>query len=84
MWALLFSGAAGGIAAFAFALRKRMLARMLANAGDVLRGMLWSAVAGNGARLQPAQTQSVGRLAYGVSIACGTTAYVVAHQFGLV
>jgi prepilin peptidase CpaA len=61
-----------------------MLARMLSNTGDVLRGMLWSAVAGNGARLQPAQVQSVGRLAYGVSIACGTAAYVVAHQFGLV
>jgi prepilin peptidase CpaA len=84
IWALLFTGAAGGIAALAFALRKRMLARMLSNTGDVLRGMLWSAVAGNGARLQPAQVQSVGRLAYGVSIACGTAAYVVAHQFGLV
>ncbi|MGZ5200063.1 MAG: A24 family peptidase [Telluria sp.] len=84
IWALLFSGAAGGIAALAFALRKRMLARMLTNTGDMLRGMLWSAVAGNGAALQPARLQSVGRLAYGISIACGTTAYVVAHQFGLI
>jgi prepilin peptidase CpaA len=83
-YALLFSGATGGIAALAFALRKRMLARMLTNTGDVLRGMWWSAVAGNGAAIQPAQVQSVGRLAYGISIASGTAAYVVAHQFGLV
>jgi prepilin peptidase CpaA len=84
IWALLFSGAAGGIAAVAFALRKRMLARMFANTGDVLRGMLYSAVAGNGAQLRPAQLQSVGRLAYGISIAAGSAAYVVANQFGLI
>jgi prepilin peptidase CpaA len=84
IYALLFSGAAGGIAALSFALRKRMLGRMLANTGDAVRGMWWSAVAGNAPRVQPAQAPSVGRLAYGISIAAGTGAYVVARQFGLV
>jgi prepilin peptidase CpaA len=82
--ALLFSLIAGGIAALAFSLRKRALGRMLANTREMLRGMLWSSVAGTGTRLQPGAAPSVGRLAYGVSIAAGTAAYVVAQQFGLV
>lgn len=83
-YALLFSIVAGGIAALVFAARKRMLGRMLANTRDVLRGMLWSAVAGNKPRVQPAAAPSVGKLAYGVSIAIGTASYVFAAQFGLI
>lgn len=83
-YALLFCVIAGGIAALAFALRKRMLVRMLANTRDVLRGMLWSTVAGNKPQLHTATAQSVGKLAYGVSIALGTAAYVFAAQFGMV
>jgi prepilin peptidase CpaA len=84
LYSLLFTGVAGGIAAFGFSMRRRNTATLLTNTGGMLRAMLWSAVAGNGARLQPGQVQSVGRLAYGVSIAAGTATYVVAHQFGLV
>lgn len=84
IYALLFSGAAGGIAALAFALRKRMLARMFANTGELVRGLMWSVVPGASAPVLPSQAQSVGRLAYGISIACGSAAYVVAHQFGLI
>jgi prepilin peptidase CpaA len=84
LYALLFSGMAGGLAALSFALRRRMLARMLANTGEVAGAMWWSAVAGNAPRVQQAPLKSVGRLAYGASIAAGTGAYVVAHQFGLV
>lgn len=82
--ALLFCIVTGGIAALAFAARKRVMGRMLANAGGAMRGMLWSAVAGNGPRLVPSAAQSVGKLAYGVSIAIGTTGYLVAQQFNLV
>jgi prepilin peptidase CpaA len=57
---------------------------MLDNTRQLLRGMLWSSVAGSGPRLQRGAAPSVGKLAYGVSIAAGTTAYVVARQFGLV
>jgi prepilin peptidase CpaA len=84
LYALLFSLVAGGIAALAYALRKRALGRMLANTRQVLRGMLWSTVAGSGPRVQPGAAPSVGKLAYGVSIAAGTAACVFARQFGLV
>jgi prepilin peptidase CpaA len=57
---------------------------MLDNTRRLLRGMLWSSVAGAGPRLQRGGVPSVGKLAYGVSIAAGTSAYVVARQFGLV
>jgi prepilin peptidase CpaA len=40
-------------------------------------------VAGAGPRLQPGAVQSVGKLAYGISIAMGTTIYLVAQQFNL-
>ena len=83
-YALLFSVVTGGVAALAYALRKRMMTRMLANTGGVMRGMLWSAVAGGAPRLPPGALPSVGKLAYGISIALGTTTYLVAQQFNLV
>jgi prepilin peptidase CpaA len=84
LYALLFSVIAGGVAALGYALHRQVLGRMLANTGGVLRGMLWSAVAGNGPQLAPVPTESVGKLAYGISIAVGTAASVVAQQFLLV
>ena len=83
-YALLFSVIAGGIAALLFGLRKRLLARMLTNAGELMRGMLWSAIASGRPQLQAGAIESVGKLAYGVSIALGTTSYLVAQQFNLV
>jgi prepilin peptidase CpaA len=50
----------------------------------VMRGMLWSAVASGDPRMPAGSVQSVGKLAYGVSIAAGTTACLVAQQFNLV
>ena len=82
--ALLFCIVTAGIAALAFALRKRVLAQLLGNVGGLMRGMLWSAVASGKPRLQPAAMQSVGKLAYGISIALGTTSFLVARQFNLV
>jgi prepilin peptidase CpaA len=82
--ALLFCVVTGGIAALAFAVHKQVLARMFANTRDVLRGMLWASVAGGSPRLQAAPVESVGKLAYGISIAVGTTSYLLAQQFGLV
>lgn len=83
MQALLFSFVTGGIAALVYALRKRMMARMLANTGDVMRGMLWSTAAGNGPSVQAGAMPSVGKLAYGISIALGTAICLVAQQFNL-
>jgi prepilin peptidase CpaA len=81
--ALLFCVVTGGVAALGYALRKRVMTRMLANAGGVMRGMLWSSVAGNVPSLQAAAMPSVGKLAYGISIALGTAIYLVAQQFNL-
>jgi prepilin peptidase CpaA len=81
--ALLFSIITGGIAALAFALHKRVLGRMFTNSGNVLRGMMWSTVAGGNPRLHVGTAPSVGKLAYGISIAVGTTAYLFSRQFGL-
>jgi prepilin peptidase CpaA len=83
-YALFFCIVTGGIAALAFALHKRVTTRMLANAGGLMRGMLWSTVAGASPRLQSGAMPSVGKLAYGISIAVGTTSYLVAQQFNLV
>jgi prepilin peptidase CpaA len=82
--ALIFCILTAGLAALAFALRKGVLAQLFGNVGGMLRGMLWSAVASGKPRLQPAALQSVGKLAYGVSIAIGTASYLVAQQFNLV
>jgi prepilin peptidase CpaA len=83
-WALLFCVVTAGIASLAYALRKRVMARMFANVGAVMRGILWSAVASGDPRMPAGSVQSVGKLAYGVSIAAGTTACLVAQQFNLV
>jgi prepilin peptidase CpaA len=83
MQALLFSIVTGGVAALVYALRKRVMARMLANAGGVMRGMLWSTVAGKAPSLQAGAMPSVGKLAYGISISVGTAIYLVAQQLNL-
>jgi prepilin peptidase CpaA len=82
--AILFSVVTAGIAALAFAASHRVVARMLGNVRQLVRGMLWSAVAGGAPSIEATPIQSVGKLAYGVSIAVGTTAYLVAQQLGFV
>jgi prepilin peptidase CpaA len=82
--ALLFCVLTGGLAALGFAFHKRVMGQMLANTGGAVRGMLWSTVAGGTPRLHPGALPSVGKLAYGISIAVGTTSYLVAQQFNLV
>ena len=83
-YALLFCILTAGLASLAYALRKRVLAQMLTNVGGVMRGMLWSAIASGKPQVPANSTQSVGKLAYGISIALGTTAFLVAQQFNLV
>jgi prepilin peptidase CpaA len=82
--ALLFCVVTAGVAALLWAARHRLLAPMLANVDTILRGMLWSSVASGQPRFQPGAPPSVGKLAYGVSIAAGTTIYLVAQQVNLV
>lgn len=82
--AILFSVVTAGIAAIALAVSNRMVVRLLGNVKQLVRGMVWSAVAGGRPSVAATPIQSVGKLAYGISIAIGTTAYLVAQQLGFV
>ena len=82
--AVLFCVVTAGVAALAWGASHRLLGSMLANVNAILSGMFWSSVAsGQPRRLSGAQP-SVGKLAYGVSIAVGTTIYLVANQLNFV
>lgn len=82
--ALLFSFITAGLAALLFAAAHRVTARMLSNVRTLVSGMMWSAVAGSRPVVEASAIQSVGRLPFGVSIAFGTTAYLVAQQIGFI
>ncbi|MCC6071742.1 prepilin peptidase [Massilia sp. GCM10020059] len=83
-YALLFCIVTAGISALIYALHKGVMGRMLANTGSILRGMFWSSVATGNPQLQPGAVASVGKLAYGISIAFGTISFLIARQFNLV
>ena len=82
--ALLYSMLAAGLAALLFAASHRVLPRMLGNVRELVRGMMWSAVAAGRPALPRTPMASVGRLPYAASIALGTTAWLVGDQLGLV
>ena len=82
--ALLSSLLFAGVAALVVAARQGATLRMLGNVRTILRGMFWSAIAAGPAGTAPAPIASVGKLAFGVSIAAGTISYLVADQLGFV
>lgn len=84
LYAIVFSFITAGVAAIAFAASKGLIPRMFANVRRLLVGMVWSAVGGIRPTAQIHEKESVGKLAYGISIAIGTTAYVVAQHFNLI
>lgn len=79
--AALFVFIAGGLAAVAFALSRGAAGRFVANLRFILMGLL---LPGGGlARMRlAAAAPSIGKLPYGLSIAAGTTAFLVARQLG--
>jgi prepilin peptidase CpaA len=78
----LYSAIIAGIAALAFAASNGLLIRMLKNVRSTLQSMAWSAIGGVRPSAHLDAAESVGKLAYGISIAIGTTIYVVAQQLG--
>jgi len=82
--ALLFCVVTAGAAALAWAVSHRLLGPMLANVHTILSGMLWSSVASGQPQVQPEAPPSVGKLAYGISIAVGTAIYLIANQLDFV
>lgn len=84
IYALLFSFITAGIAAIGFAAAHGVLFRMLSNVGGILRGLGWSALGGIRPTVRMEADASVGKLAYGVSIALGTSIYVISHHLFLI
>lgn len=72
----------GGVLALVYMVVHGVTARLLANVGSIVRYALFSVVARMSPVVALSPTQSVGRLPYGVSIACGTAAYLVMRQLG--
>lgn len=84
LYALLFSFATAGLAAVAFAAARGSAGRLLSNARSLLASLAWSALAGARPALRMQPSASVGSLALGISIAFGTSAFVVARHFNLI
>ena len=80
--AILCTFIAGGIAALGFALYRGVLGRMLVNVKDIASTAAFSIFGGMQPDLVMRPGASIGRLPYGVSIAIGTIAYVLANQLG--
>lgn len=84
VFALLFTFVMAGLAAFAYAAWHGVTKRMLGNTRQVLNELALAGIGGTRPALALQPGQSVGKLAYGVSIAGGTIASVFAAQFGLI
>lgn len=80
--AVLSTFLAGGAAAIVCALYRRVLGQMLLNIKDIANTAAFSLFGGMQPNLQVQESLSVGKLPYGVSIAVGTTVYVLASQLG--
>ncbi|WBY02597.1 A24 family peptidase [Ramlibacter tataouinensis] len=80
--AMLWSLVAGGAAAIGYALYLRAFGRMATNVAAIAQSMAFAALVG--LRPDPALTgrASVGKLPFGVGIALGTVAFLVARQLG--
>jgi len=82
LYAILFTFISGGIVAVTFALARRSAGRMVGNVLDITRFTAFGLMSGVRPALPLATGPSIGKLPYGISIAIGTIAYVVAHQLG--
>lgn len=81
LYALMFSFITAGVAAIAYAISQGVALRMFSNVRSILHSMTWTALAGARPTAQMDPQESVGKLAYGISIAVGTTIYVIAQHF---
>nr|WP_217346616.1 A24 family peptidase [Noviherbaspirillum sp. L7-7A]MBV0881084.1 A24 family peptidase [Noviherbaspirillum sp. L7-7A] len=81
-YAVLCTFIVGGVASIGFAATHRVLGKMLANIRDIARLAAMSIAGGMRPDIRVHAAQSVGRLPYGVSIAIGTSGFVLARHFG--
>ena len=79
--AVIFVFIAGGLAALAYALWHGVIGQLLRNTVQAVEAVVGSVAAGIRPDARASTAPSVGRLPYGVSIALGTFAFLVARQF---
>ena len=84
LYAVLFVFVSGGLAALAYALWHQSLVRMLGNIKRSMESMLLSAMGGLRPQMPTSSGDSIGKLPYAVSIALGTTVFLIANQLGYV
>ena len=71
----------GGLAAISYALWHRMAGKLLRNSAEAVQLLYINVAAGIAPDARSSSAHSVGKLPYGVSIALGTLAFLVARQF---
>ena len=71
----------GGLAAISYALWHRMAGKLLRNSAEAVQLLYINVAAGIAPDARSSSAHSVGTLPYGVSIALGTLAFLVARQF---
>jgi prepilin peptidase CpaA len=81
-YAVLFVLVSGGLAALAFALWHRSLARLLGNIKQTLAATLLPVMGGLPPQRPVVGSESIGKLPYAVSITLGTTSFLIANQLG--
>lgn len=79
--AVIFVFVVGGILAMVYALWHRVVGKLLRNALKTVQLLFMTVAAGIRPDARASAAQSVGSLPYGVSIALGTAAFLVARQF---
>lgn len=79
--AVLFVFITGGLLAIAYALRHRVAGKLVRNSAEAVQLLYINVAAGIAPDARSSSTHSVGKLPYGVSIALGTLAFLVARQF---
>lgn len=79
--AVIFVFITGGLAAMVYALRHRLAGKLLRNSAEAVQLLYINVAAGIRPDARSSSAHSVGKLPYGVSIALGTLAFLVARQF---
>ncbi len=79
--AVIFIFITGGVAAISYALWHRMAGKLLRNSAEAVQLLYINVAAGIAPDARSSSAHSVGKLPYGVSIALGTLAFLVARQF---
>ncbi len=82
--AALFVFICGGVLAVGQALLRGALLRMAVNVKNISQGALYAVLGGMRPQAQMSPAQSIGKMPYALSIALGTTVFMVAEQLGYV